>query len=555
MNSKKALLLCAAAAFAFAVQHRAAAATNGLKYTTVAFDGQPAPGTTGVFSGFNELVGMGIGNGGNLYFYAGVLGSGINGTWAGTAGNLTNVFRSDRNAPGVDGAVAEAVTGSINSQGQYLFEAYLQPPIAYNRDDVLWYGTPGNLQVVAREGDVAPGTESTTVYGVPLSDGSGANFQSIQLNDLSQITFISPLRGPSLPQIEGGLWTGESGQLQLIARTNHQVPGLPAGVNFLGFDRVQNPFGTLALTAELTGAGVTAANERGVWINNGSGLQLVARGGDPAPGIAGATFRSDTDPIDHKGIDSSGRLLIRSSVAGPGINTTNNVGYWYGTPGNLNLLFRTGQSIPEFAGTIQEMDVELLAPDKFLADIRFTGTGITAANDSALFEGSATQLKLIAREGMQAPGEAPGVQIGDVLYGITSSFVPNSSGQLALRFTLTGAGVTTSNEAAYYMADADANLLKVVRERDLFDIGGGVMKIVTFPNANLGFPTAGTFNEAGQFLFALDFSDNTHGMFVAQVVPEPSSYHIAAAGLLLGLLFNRKQWSSCIRRRSERTVA
>ena len=507
-----------------------------IEVTTIAFDGQPALAPApGVFSGFQELVGMRIGNGGDLYFYAGVQGSGVNaaGTWAGKPDSLTNVFRSDMNAPGVDGRVSSAVAGSINSQGQYLFEANLNQEVGYSRDDVLWFGTPGNLQVAAREGDPAPGVEATTVYSDPYLNSTTANFENVQLNDLSQITFTSSLRGPGVSQFESGLWIGQFGQLQLIARTNHQVPGLPMGENFLGFDRVQNPFGTMALTAELSGTGITSANNRGVWIDNGSGLQLVARSGDPAPGVPGATFLSGAiNPLDHKAIDSSGNLLIGSSIAGPGIDASNNSGYWYGPPGNLNLLLRTGQSIPGFSGTIKEFFVQLVGPNRFVVDAHFTGPGITSANDSAIFEGTANQLNLIAREGMQAPGEPAGVQIGDVFTGITSSFVANSAGQLAVRFTLTGTGVTTSNGAAYYMTDSAGNLFEVLRQGSLFDVGNGVMKVVTFPNANFGFPNEGTFNDAGQFLFATDFADNTHGVFIVQVVPEPTSLVSTSLGIL-----------------------
>src|SRR5262249_3118000 len=101
-----------------------------------------------------------------------------------------------------------------------------------------------------------------------------------------------------------GIWSDSSGTLTLIAREGAQAPGTPDGVNFPGnFQDFGNPglndSGQTAFSAGLTGAGVDASNDNGIWATDRTGvLQLIVREGDVlevAPGqfrtVATAFFR------------------------------------------------------------------------------------------------------------------------------------------------------------------------------------------------------------------------------------------------------------------------
>lgn len=73
------------------------------------------------------------------------------------------------------------------------------------------------------------------------------------------------------------------------------------------------------------------------------------------------------------------------------------------------------------------------------------GTGVTSANDTALWTGLPGAIQLIAREGDTAPGT------GGAAFGHISAS-PRIADDGAVVFTtpLTGAGVTTHNNAAVW---------------------------------------------------------------------------------------------------------
>ena len=339
------------------------------------------------------------------HLVAGIQGAGIvypfnSGVWVGQQGQLANVFRGGVNAPGVDGWTT-GVSASINSAGQYAFAGELNQQVGYARDGVIWTGTPGNIQVAAREGDVAPGTEPTTVYSDPYLDSTTDNFNYVQINDNSEITFTSTLRGPGIPQVERGLWTGKPGQLQLVARENHQAADVASGINFSGIFQVTNSQGLIAFEGFLSGNGVDSTNNAGIWAGGAGSLHLVVRSGSVAPGAGACLFNVlsyDAGPT----FDSSGQSLFLGSLTGSGVNSTNNIGYWYGDATNPTLLFRTGQAIPGFNGIFTSLQVKPIGPGKFMVAATFTGPGVNSGNDSAIFVGSATHLDMLAREGMQS---------------------------------------------------------------------------------------------------------------------------------------------------------
>ena len=85
-----------------------------------------------------------------------------------------------------------------------------------------------------------------------------------------------------------GIWTGPIGNLQLLATTGAAAPGTSAGVVFgsstLGFaamgEFTDAPIGgVVAFASSLTGTGVTATNDFGIWSGTPGQIQLVARTG------------------------------------------------------------------------------------------------------------------------------------------------------------------------------------------------------------------------------------------------------------------------------------
>jgi hypothetical protein len=132
--------------------------------------------------------------------------------------------------------------------------------------------------------------------------------------------------------------------VSLIARKGDHAIGIPDGVNFNQFQWpvLMNGAGQSAFIGNLAGAGVTTLNNSGLWIERPSGLALVARTGDQVPGMpSGVVFSEISNPVMN-----SDRIVFRSHLSGPGINSSNNAAVWSDdTSGGLQLLLRSGGSL------------------------------------------------------------------------------------------------------------------------------------------------------------------------------------------------------------------
>jgi hypothetical protein len=358
-------------------------------------------------------------------------------------------------------------------------------------------GTPGAMQVAARQGDAAPGTPDN--YG-----GSGQiHILPLSFNDAGQVAFWDTVNGPDvvLSVNRYALFAGGVGSMQLIVRTGSPAAGAPPGVNYgqaVGLTTPSiNDSGQLAFAMSWTTglAGVDSTNDAVLYAGPIGSPQLIAREGDPAPGTPPGT-----------------------SYAAPA-----------GGFGKILALNDSG-------GIYFEADL--------------TGPSVTSANNAAYFAGPWAAPKLIAREGDAAPGTPAGVTFVSRFPGgtdgsgaIFASF--NDAGQVAMPMQLAGPGVTAANDVALYLFDPVAGPIKIVREGEPFDIGGGVFRtIADFGiafNAGLNDEFTNGLNNNGQLVFGLRFTDNTSGIFIAVVpIPEPTSLSLLTVVSLIGFAGLRK---------------
>jgi hypothetical protein len=79
-------------------------------------------------------------------------------------------------------------------------------------------------------------------------------------------------------------------------------------------------------TAKLAGTGVNASNDLGIWLWDGAAVYQVAREGQEAPGVvtAGPTFKSLGVPLANP----SGRVAFTATLAGAGVTAANDSGLW-----------------------------------------------------------------------------------------------------------------------------------------------------------------------------------------------------------------------------------
>jgi hypothetical protein len=168
-------------------------------------------------------------------------------------------------------------------------------------------------------------------------------------NDAGQIAFRSSLSsdvpGEVTPSNNYGVWAGAPGNVQLIARSGSPSP--LAGVNFATPEpnpRI-NDSGQVVFVTNVTGSGVTLANNKIVWLTTPSGTEVLARRGTQAPGTPAGVNFNQLEAVPAA-INDAGQVAFTATlVIGGSVTTSNDRGLWAGEPGNLSLVAREGDVI------------------------------------------------------------------------------------------------------------------------------------------------------------------------------------------------------------------
>ncbi len=526
---------------AFLVSIAVATVARPAAVRTVALTGQPVPGapvgvTFNTFGGHFLSLGVEnfrgpvINDAGRVAFRADLSGTGVDimnnqGIWSEGSGSLALVARTGSAAPGAPEGVDFARNSALelfepvlNNSGKTAFYGGLSDGTVG-----LWSEGAGSLALVARDGMQVAGTPE----GVNHSFGVLRDFfpDLPYLNDAGQTAFTANLIGSGVDYTnDWGVWSEGSGNLGLVARSGSPAPGTPVGVNFdsFFFQTGFNDSGQTAFNAYLTGSGVDPSNDTGIWSEASGSLALVARGGAPAPGTGdGVNFREFFFPVT---LNNMGQTLFSARLVGDGVDETNDEGIWLEEAGTSVLVTRTGSPAPGAPDGVSFGPN--LRPNAFLGlndagQVAFrghlTGTGVTTTNDLGIWSGSPDELQLIARTGDQPPGTASGVRFSDL-----SRPTINNEGQIAFRGTLAGSGVSLSNNLGIWATDQTGVLQLIARSGTQLEVSPGVLRLIS----DLGFVTdsgnsdgrASGFNDLGQLVFWVRFTNNSQGVFVSDLV-------------------------------------
>lgn len=244
-------------------------------------------------------------------------------------------------APGISGGVFDLTQflPFLSDDGEILFSSSIFDG-ATSDTDALYLASSLDQQptLVSRTGDPVP------------SIGADAT--------ISQV-FDGVVRGPLLAfygqYADGdsefpGIWLGGKGrgEAELVIADGQEIPGLepPQFFTELLFGRLSlEADGSLLFFAAVTDNGSPATRRRGIFHRSADGvLSALALEGDPAPGIAGATFRS----LGGSEFSGNGHVLFNALLEGPGISfeLENDNSIWQYFDGELTLLAREGDQLP-----------------------------------------------------------------------------------------------------------------------------------------------------------------------------------------------------------------
>ncbi len=485
---------------------------------------------------------------------------------------INTITLSGNQAPGTpNGQVFSSFhIPTINDKGQTAFTAFLSGAGANTTNNSgIWSQGGGNLALVARKGSAAPGTNAGTTlasFNTPTINAvgqtafraslAGANVTStnnvgiwsggsslglvaregqaapgglagqvfrglngLVFNDQGQAAFRADLSGAGInPTNDSGIWSQGNGTLSMVAREGAAAPGTGSGRVFskLGIS-VLNDAGQIALQSTLTGGGINSTNDTGIWRDAGVGLAMVAREGDVAPGAGGGRFGNLVAPV----INNAGQIAFTGSLTGSGTNDTNNSGVWSDT-GVLKLVAREGSQAP---GTSNGQKFSAIAPPVINSDgqIAFrallTGANVNFNNDFGIWSEGGGDLALVAREGNPAPGADSGQR-----FGVLRSPVFNGNGHTAFLSSISGVNINSTNDAGIW-SNAMGQLSLVIREGDTLEVSSGDFRTVKdfalFSEGGNEDGRVNSFNEKGTLAFVASFTDDSSGIFTASILADP----------------------------------
>jgi hypothetical protein len=400
---------------------------------------------------------------------------------------LESVIVSGRSVPGTnDGTTIREYAGNNfahNSVGQ---TAVVTTFNALGTDGGMLFHDGNESRLVARYCE-----EVTGLPGTGRLTGLGA----ILLVDTGELLFLSRLAESGTTDLYWSLLYGNpEGSFISLARTGDLAPqGNGATISRFGYYDI-NAASTIGFQATLSGLGVDELNVDAILRKESSGvLELVARSGDPAPGLPDGFFFdrpwTSWGPFDPPyrlasfrfySVTQQGDLIFSGWVADSTGNTGS--GYWIGDSDQLELLVLLGEQVPSmeegvvfrFLGQINHVQ-----QDTFMIEATLDGNGIDQTNDKTLWRVRDGVWHLMLREG----------QLAEV-----------------------GPG-------------------------DLRSVSGFYMK--NFAGGDNG--KLATINKYGDLLLDVDFEDGSSGLFVLNTVPEPTTSVLSLVALCLAVNCRRSK--------------
>lgn len=315
----------------------------------VARQGEPTPGDISLHFDANSFTTQQKNPLGQVAFNGVGSGTlrGVFGIWAqNTVGTVVQIALSDSPVNVPAGTQFNGVGNpAMNASGDIVFPGTLLQGVGgvtAANDTGLWCRTAGgSLRLVARKGDDLPNPPTGYPAGFLQYGQSGFSFSNTPyINAGGQVAFLV-----YISSIGGHAIMAESNTLvppRVVTYASDIAPGL-GNVTFLSFNSLTiNNDGYTAFLAKLNGVGVTTENDESIWLEDGGGLRLIAREGDPAPG--GENYGLLYPPAFSGNGEITFSSFLNQGQYGAGI-------YKYSTPGgSVQLIAREGMAAPGMPG-------------------------------------------------------------------------------------------------------------------------------------------------------------------------------------------------------------
>ncbi len=292
------------------------------------------------------------------------------GIWAGLPGTISLVVRKGDLAPDTAEVFRATRNPDLNDNGEIVFRGTLETdPVTQG----LWFGTLGAITALALEDDPAPGAPGRTFHTLGPQP---------YLNNAGKVAFRASLDHSDISN-SLGIWGGTPGNLQLLVHEGATAPAT-SGKTFKNFSEpVFNEAGGIAFYGELDVA--DAASNEGIWAGQGGNIQLVAREGMEAPGAPGRAF-GRLIPV-RPALNDLGEVAFGTNLDAS--DTSNDHGIWVGAPGSLQLLVREGDVLEVRPGDFRTVTLADLLGDHHVNGVRGRQTGFNASGQVALMIGFA----------------------------------------------------------------------------------------------------------------------------------------------------------------------
>lgn len=222
----------------------------------------------------------------------------------------------------------------------------------------IWSNRGGEVALVCRAGDAAPGMPALAVFSslftsleTPVVSRAGATF-FYGLADGAGLNWTN----------DTGIWSDRDGVLEPVFIAGSQAPGYPEGALFGPIQGDLTPMvvsdsGAVTISTMLRGPGVNpGVDNRAVYRDDGGNVTIIAAAGSPVAGLPEGVVLSATSIAPMFRSNGSGDLFFPALVSGQGVTSENDWAMLAYQGGSLRAVCREGQFIDGWTVTTLRWD-------------------------------------------------------------------------------------------------------------------------------------------------------------------------------------------------------